>query len=153
MRDPVEVMVVALRAHAGLSLSTALSRCCPRELLWETPDPVAAMEYLLACGDFAGRDARSQPALALLRCAPPLDPALALLSSIRSFAETRAIPVVIVTPRPDSAVLRRCYRTGANSVVADSDDPAILASMMAAVHGFWIQANETLSARHATFTN
>lgn len=145
MRDNVEVMIVAMGAQARPPLSAALALCCPGEVLWETADPVTAMEYLLGCGDFVARDTRGQPVLALLRCAPPLHCALALLSSIRSFAETRTIPVVIVTPRPDSVIVRRCLRAGANSVVADSGDPVVLASKMAAVYAFWVQANETLS--------
>ena len=145
MLDNVEILVVEMGSRPSPSLSAALAQCAPDTRVWETTDLVAAMEYLLGCGGFAGRDERSQPALVLLRCAPVLDnAALALLSSIRSFAATRLIPVVIVTPHPDNATLRRCYRAGVNSVVADSDDPAALASTMAAVQAFWGQANETL---------
>jgi CheY-like chemotaxis protein len=146
MLDNVEILVVEMSPQTSPSLSGVLARCCPDARVWETTDPVAAMEYLLGCGGFAGRDERSQPALVLLRCAPLLDDgALALLSSIRSFAATRLIPVVIVAPRPDNATLRRCHHAGVNSVVADSGDPAVLASTMASVHAFWSQANETLS--------
>jgi two-component system, response regulator len=139
------LLVLAAQPLAGTTpLREVFAQCCPGARVWAVPDGATALRYLMARGEFAARDDRSQPELVVLQAMPPLDDSLALLVAIKEYPGSCAVPVVVVTPEPRDEHLRQCYIAGANSVVADTGDMGDMVNAMGTLHAFWTSVNETL---------
>jgi CheY-like chemotaxis protein len=143
-----EVQILLVLAGQPLAGTTPLrdvfTQCCPGARVWATAEGASALRYLMARGEFAARDDRSQPELVVLQAMPPLDEALALLAAIKEYPGSCAVPVVVVTPEPSDERLRQCYIAGANSVVSDTGDMGKMVNTIGTLHAFWTSVNETL---------
>ena len=147
MSDDVEILLLLAAEAVGrhmTPLPEVFAQCCPGARVWATADADMALRYLMARGEFAGRDDRSQPELVILQAAPATDGALALLAAIKDYPGTCAVPVVVVTPHPGNETLRQYYAAGVNSVVADTGDLGSMVKAIGTLHAFWTRVNETL---------
>ncbi len=103
-----------------------------------------ALAWLRGEGVHAGRDMRQMPAAVVLDLSPPDYPGLGVLAQMRSHPGTHAVPVVVLAPADDAAVIARSYEMGANSVLLKTADAARLAEMMRRMQAYWLQINETV---------
>jgi two-component system response regulator len=94
------------------------------------PDGQQALDYLWACGAHHGRDASEQPALVIL------DMHLPCLSGLQVLERLREHPL--------TAMVRACYRSGANGYVAKPLAFAQYRQKVTALRDFWLGANETV---------
>jgi two-component system response regulator len=127
--------------HRELTL-VALKEVCDPARIMTSSDGEDALDYLLARGAHAGRDARKQPRLVVLDLNLPRKHGLEVLRAMREDPLTQSVPVVVLTGSADKAELDRCYSCGANSVVRKTTDPAELRRKMKHMFEFWITVNE-----------
>lgn len=80
-------------------------------------DGAEALEYLLARGAHAGRDAASDPQLVLLDLKLPKVDGLEVLRQMRGHERTRLLPVVVLTSSRQDRDVVESYRLGANGYV------------------------------------
>ena len=78
---------------------------------------LAALDYLFAQGDHAGRDVTDMPAVVLLDLNLPLLPGLEVLRAIRGDARIRHLPVIILTSSNEDRDRLEAYDHFANSYV------------------------------------
>ncbi len=80
-------------------------------------DGAEALDYLLATGTYAGRDAADLPSVVLLDLNLPRISGLEVLRRIRADAVIGLLPVVILTSSVEDEDRVQGYRLGANSYV------------------------------------
>ncbi len=105
-------------------------------------DGEEALEWLFATGRHADRDNRDQPALVLLDLKLPKIDGLEVLRRIRERAETRLVPVVILTSSREDQDRLRGYLHGANSYIRKPIDFAHFVEAVRQVGLYWLVLNE-----------
>jgi CheY-like chemotaxis protein len=114
-------------------------------------DGAEALEWLFRRGRFADRD-DALPALVLLDLKMPKVDGLEVLRQIKSDAQLRLTPVVMLTASREESDLIRSYQLGVNAYVVK---PVAFAAFMDAVRqigAFWAVVNETPPAVPAEAT-
>lgn len=104
-------------------------------------DGVEAMEYLLCHGKFQQRE-RETPAVILLDIKMPRMDGMEVLQQIKSSAELKLIPVVMLTSSREEPDLKKCYELGVNAYVVK---PVYFKDLFDAVKQlgtFWALINE-----------
>jgi two-component system response regulator len=105
-------------------------------------DGEEALDWLFATGRHADRDNREQPALVLLDLKLPKIDGLDVLRRIRAHAETRLVPVVILTSSREDQDRLRGYLNGANSYIRKPIDFAHFVEAVRQVGLYWLVLNE-----------
>jgi len=80
-------------------------------------DGVKALDFLFGVGDYKYRDTSQKPRLILLDLKMPKVDGIEVLSALKSNAETRAIPVVVLTSSKENPDVNKCYDLGVNSYI------------------------------------
>ena len=104
-------------------------------------DGAAALEYLFAEGEHAGRDARDTPSLVLLDLKLPRIGGLEVLERLRGDPRTRRLPVVVLTSSNVESDLARSYDLGANSYIRKPVDFAQFTEAVKQLKLYWLVLN------------
>jgi CheY-like chemotaxis protein len=112
-------------------------------------DGLEALEYLLAEGAHAGRDASEIPAIVLLDLKLPRVDGLEVLRRVRADERTRLAPVIVLTSSREEEDLLRSYALGANAYVRKPVDFAAFVEAAKTLGLFWLLLNEPPPARKA----
>ena len=110
-------------------------------------DGQEAVDYLFGTGSFAGRDLSVMPAVVVLDLNLPGLSGLEVLKRIRGTAETRRIPVVVLTSSEDEDQIEQSYAQGANSYVRKPNDPSDFSEMVLQMAMYWLLLNRTTPER------
>lgn len=110
-------------------------------------DGQEAVDYLFGTGSFAGRDLSQMPAVVVLDLNLPGLSGLEVLKRIRNTAETRRIPVVVLTSSEDENQIEEAYAQGANSYVQKPNDPSDFSEMVLQMAMYWLLLNRTMPER------
>ncbi|HEX3775892.1 MAG TPA: response regulator [Polyangiaceae bacterium] len=105
-------------------------------------DGAAALDYLFASGEHAGRDAKNLPTVVLLDLKLPKIDGLEVLRRIRADKRTRLLPVVILTSSKEDEDLVASYALGANAYVRKPVDFAEFLAATKTLGLFWLVLNE-----------
>jgi two-component system response regulator len=105
-------------------------------------DGVEALDYLLATGTHAGRDALSNPQVVLLDLKLPKIGGLDVLRRMRAEERTRRIPVVVLTSSNEERDVITSYNLGANSFVRKPVDFAQFVEAAQQLGMYWLVMNE-----------
>ena len=105
-------------------------------------DGAEALDFLFGTGDYTGRNTAHKPKLILLDLKMPKIDGIEVLEKIKANAETKTIPVVILTSSNEHPDINKCYQLGANSYIvkpvgADNFMNAISQSGM-----YWMLINQ-----------
>jgi CheY-like chemotaxis protein len=142
MAADIAVLVVEDNAdHRELTVM-ALRESCDASRIATAADGDEALDYLLARGAHAGRDARKQPHIVILDLWLTRVHGIDVLKAMRAEPLTQWVPVVMLSASSDKAELDSCYEAGANSVVRKSLDFDELKRKMRQVYEFWVTVNE-----------
>lgn len=128
--DDEELIVRALR-QSGIDMQVAVAR-----------DGEEALGYLMASGQYVGRDSRRLPDMVLSDLKLPRIDGLELLKQIRADLRTRAIPVVIFSSSTQDDDLRRAYSNGANSFVGKAVNSHEFREAVGQMARYWLALNE-----------
>lgn len=110
-------------------------------------DGQEAVDYLFGTGSFSGRDLSVMPAVVVLDLNLPGLSGLEVLKRIRATAETRRIPVVVLTASEDENQIEESYAMGANSFVQKPHDPSDFSEMVLQMAMYWLLLNRTMPER------
>jgi CheY-like chemotaxis protein len=111
-------------------------------------DGAEVLDYLYARGGFAGR-ADGNPGLLLLDLKMPKIDGLEVLQIIKSDAQLKTIPVVMLTSSREEQDLLRSYELGVNSYVVKPVDFADFMHAVRQIGAFWAVINEPPPSRVA----
>ena len=123
-------------------LWTALKKANVRNQIVVARDGAEALDYLLATGPHAGRDARLTPQVVLLDFKLPKIDGLEVLRRIRADARTELLPVVILTSSSEEQGMIDGYRLGANSYVRKPVDFGHFAEAVRHLGLYWVLVNQ-----------
>jgi len=101
-----------------------------------------ALGYLAGVGTYADRVKHPLPVLMLLDLKLPGMSGLQLLQWMRTRADVRRIPVVVLTTDATPATINAAYDLGANSYLVKPGDPAEVARLVEAMQRYWIELNQ-----------
>lgn len=104
-------------------------------------DGADALDYLFRRGEFAGRT-NGHPTVILLDLKMPRVDGLEVLRQIRSDAELKAIPVVVMTSSREDSDLAQCYALGVNAYVVKPVKFHEFVDAVKQVGGFWAVLNQ-----------
>jgi two-component system response regulator len=105
-------------------------------------DGEEALDWLFCSGKYAERDPRDPPALVLLDLKLPKVDGLEVLRRIRDHADTRLVPVVILTSSREEHDRLHGYLSGANSYIRKPIDFAHFVEAVRQVGLYWLVLNE-----------
>lgn len=106
-------------------------------------DGPEAIDYLLAQGQWEGRDPSLDPELVLLDLKLPKLGGLEVLRRMRAEKRTQMIPVVILTTSSEEEDIIASYRLGANSYVRKPVEFNHFATAVKQLGMYWLLLNET----------
>ncbi len=130
---------------ADAELTRAALGSPPEEELVVLNDGVQALDYLSSRNEFAGRPP-GQPALILLDLKMPRLSGEAVLQQLKEQAETRCVPVVILSSSREPRDLEACYQMGVNAYIVKPVQFRQFVETMQVVKRFWIELNELPTA-------
>jgi two-component system, response regulator len=105
-------------------------------------DGQEALDYLLVTVAHEGRDACGLPSLTLLDLKLPKASGLDVLRRIRAKADTRRMPVVILTSSLEDRDLAAAYDLGVNSYIRKPVDFNQFAQAIEQLRLYWLILNE-----------
>lgn len=105
-------------------------------------DGVAALDYLLGTGPYAGRDIRQQPQVVLLDLKLPKIDGLEVLRRLRAELPTAQVPVVILTSSSEEEDRLKSYALKANSYVRKPVDFNQFTEAVRQLGIYWLLLNE-----------
>ena len=105
-------------------------------------DGAAALDYLFASGEHAGRDVTALPSIVLLDLKLPKIDGLEVLRRIRAEAHTKLLPVVILTSSKEEEDVIHGYQLGANAYVRKPVEFAEFAAAAKTLGLFWLLLNQ-----------
>jgi len=108
VEDSPEDYEVTVRAFRKANLLNPVFHC---------QDGEEALDYLYRRGRYADPTSAPRPGLVLLDLNLPGTDGRQVLAQIKSDAQLRTIPVVVLTTSADERDIEGCYRAGANSYV------------------------------------
>lgn len=104
-------------------------------------DGQEALDYLYARGPFAGRE-KGRPAVMLLDLKLPKINGLEVLQQVRSDAQLKLLPVVVLTSSHEEKDLVRSYELGVNAYVVKPVDFYAFVNAIKELGVFWAVINE-----------
>ena len=105
-------------------------------------DGVAALDYLVGTGAYAGRDLSQMPQVVLLDLNLPRLGGLDVLRRIRSEPTTQILPVVVLTSSKEEHDVVESYRLGANSYVRKPVEFHSFVEAIKHLGMYWLLLNE-----------
>jgi two-component system response regulator len=120
----------------------SLRRAHVRNEIVVARDGSEALDYLFGQGLHAGRDLAAMPAVVLLDLKLPKLSGIEVLRRIRADAQTRFIPVVVLTSSNEEEDMLDSYESGANSYVRKPVEFGAFADAVARLGAYWMLLNE-----------
>jgi CheY-like chemotaxis protein len=105
-------------------------------------DGLEALDYVLAEGQFAGRDPAEQPRAILLDVRLPRMSGVEVLRRLKADPRTRGIPVVMLTSSSEDSDLQLCYARGANSYIVKPVDLDAFTETVDRLGAYWLVLNQ-----------
>jgi len=105
-------------------------------------DGEEALDFIFARGKFVGRNAADFPRLILLDIKMPKVDGIEVLRQLKSGADTRIIPVVIMTSSKEDQDIIDSYHLGVNSYVVKPVDFEGFAKAIGELGMYWMLINQ-----------
>ncbi len=118
-----------------------LSRVVPRDRIGVCVDGVAALDFFGCRGDYANRAADELPMFVLLDLGLPLVGGLDVLRAIRAQANSRLLPVTVLSASDRPEDVRAAAMLGANSFVRKPAERQRLIDTLAQMARYWLELN------------
>lgn len=105
-------------------------------------DGLETLDYLFGRGKYAGRDTADAPGLVVLDLEMPRMGGLETLRRLRSYEETKFLPVVVMSASASPRDKDEAYRPGANSYVDKMTSRIAYPELVPLIARYWLYANE-----------
>ncbi len=120
--NKVEILLVEDNPHDAEMTIRALKKSNLANRLIHVKDGAEALDFIFARGAFAERQMENRPKVILLDIKMPKVDGIEVLRQIKSNADTRIIPVVIMTSSQEEQDVITSYNLGVNSYVVKPVD-------------------------------
>lgn len=120
----------------------ALQRSCASGRLLHVEDGEELLEYVFANGRFAGRNIAEEPRLLIMDLKMPKISGLEALEQIKSNAQSRTIPVVLLTSSREESDIQTAYALGVNSYVVKPVDFDNYIKAVSDIGAYWLFTNQ-----------
>ena len=145
MRDEV-ILLVEDDADVAVLFVVVLGRSGFTNEVVVACDGVETMDYLFGRGEHAGRDNTHTPGLIVLDLNMPHMGGLETLRRMRSYEETKLLPVVVMSASPSPRDKDEAYRLRANSFIGKTTSRIAYSELVPVIARFiarsWLRANE-----------
>jgi two-component system, response regulator len=143
---PADILLVEDNPDDVTLALHAFRKSRPEIVIQVVRDGADAMDYLLANGIYAGRDAHHVPKVVLLDLQMPKVDGFEVLRHLKADERTRAIPVVVLSSSRDHRDISACYDLGANSYLVKPGDFDEFIVAARALDAYWLSLNRSPSA-------
>jgi len=138
--DEIEILLIEdSPLDAELAMRGLKQQKLANRIVW-LRDGQQALDYIFRQGEYTGRDP-SVPRLILLDLKMPRVDGTEVLRAIKANAETRRIPVVVMTSSQEESDVASSYDLGANSYVVKPIDFDSVASVARNAGFYWLAIN------------
>ena len=120
--DDIEFLFADDRMEDALLTISALNKSGFTNKLLHVKDGAEALDFMFCKGIYSERNPKSRPKLLLLDLKMPKMSGIQVLEKVKSDAELRSIPVVILTSSQEDPDIAKCYSLGANSYIVKPVD-------------------------------
>lgn len=117
MYHNIEILLVEDNASDAEMTIDALKQNNLANKLLHVKDGAAALDFIFAEGEYAGRQTENTLKVILLDLKMPKVNGIQVLQRIREDEGTKTIPVVVLTSSKEDPDIRKCYDLGVNSYV------------------------------------
>jgi len=117
MTPNIEILLVEDNASDAEMTIAALKKNGLANRLLRVKDGAAALDFIFAEGEYAGRNIEDKPKVILLDLKLPKVNGIEVLKKIRTDERTKNIPVVMLTSSKEDPDIKNCYDLGVNSYV------------------------------------
>jgi len=131
-------------ADAEMTLRALRGHNLANHVHW-VKDGEAALDYVLGRGAYAGRDPARVPKLVLLDLKMPKVDGIEVLRQLKENAQTRAIPVVVMTSSNEERDIVESYRLGVNSYIVKPVQFEAFLETVAKIGLYWLITNRVPS--------
>ncbi|HVU13177.1 MAG TPA: response regulator [Phototrophicaceae bacterium] len=104
-------------------------------------DGEEALDFIFGTGPYSGRDVNIKPRIILLDLKLPKVDGLEVLQAIKSDANTRTIPVVVLTSSREERDVVQSYELGVNSYIVKPVDFEQFSESMQHLGMYWLLLN------------
>jgi two-component system response regulator len=140
--DAVDILLVEDNPHDAELTTRALKKRNLANHLFVVEDGVEALDFLFGRGKYNLREVSHHPKVVLLDLKLPKLNGLEVLQAIRASAQTRPIPVVIVTSSHEDPDIQAAYNLGANSYVVKPVEFDAFTEAMSHIGFYWLLVNQ-----------
>jgi DNA-binding response OmpR family regulator len=141
-RTEVEILIVEDNPHDAEMALRALKKNNLTNKVLVVQDGEDALDFVFARGKFASRQKSRRPKMILLDLKLPKVDGLEVLKEIKSNAETKVIPVVMLTSSKEESDLVRSYELGANSYIVKPVDFDKFVDAIRDLGFYWLLLNQ-----------
>lgn len=137
----VEVLLVEDNStDAELAIRALKKSNFANKLVW-VKDGAAALDFVFARGEYAGRNAQAGPRVILLDLRLPKVDGMEVLRQVKDNPATRAIPVVVLTSSKEDRDVAESYRLGVNSYISKPVEFEAFAKVVSELGLYWLLVN------------
>ena len=105
-------------------------------------DGVEVLDFIRCTGEYAGRDPQCDLKLILLDLKMPRLDGLDVLRALKADAETKHIPIVVMTSSNQHRDVAECYRLGVDGYVTKPVQFVSFSEAVANIGMYWLMINE-----------
>ena len=140
--SPVEILLVEDDMDDAEMTIDAMRKNNLANKLIHMVDGEEALDFLFGTGKFAGRNINLKPRLILLDLKMPKVNGLEVLEQIKQDANTKTIPVVVLTSSKEHPDIEKCYRLGVNSYIVKPVDFPQFSDAVRQLGLYWMSLNQ-----------
>jgi two-component system response regulator len=139
----IEILLVEDSAEdAEMTLRALRKNNLANRVHW-VKDGEDALDYVFGGRDLAGRSPAQTPKLVMLDLKMPKVNGIEVLRELKAHAETRAIPVVVMTSSNEERDVVEAYRLGANSYIVKPVEFETFLETVSKIGLYWLLTNRT----------
>jgi CheY-like chemotaxis protein len=137
----VEILLVEDNpADAEMTLRALRRHNLANKVHW-VKDGQEALDFMFRSGDYAARDAALGPKLVMLDIKMPKVDGIEVLRRLKDHAETRLVPVVVMTSSNEERDVIESYRLGVNSYIVKPVQFDAFLETVSRIGMYWVLAN------------
>jgi len=142
INDKIDILLAEDNPHDAEMTIRALSKVNLANKLHHVKDGAAALDFIFARGEYAGRDIENKPKIVLLDIKMPKVDGIEVLKQIKADELTKTVPVVIMTSSKEEQDIITSYNLGVNSYVVKPVDFAGFAKAVSELGFYWLITNQ-----------
>ena len=142
MSNTIEILLVEDNASDAEMTIHALKQRNLANTLLHVKDGAAALDFLFAEGEYAGRQIDNTLKLILLDLKMPKVDGIEVLQRIKADNRTSKFPVVVLTSSKEDPDIQKCYDLGANSYVVKPVEFDEFQKAVSSLGLYWMVINQ-----------